>query len=271
MSRDYWRGKVVWITGASSGVGEGLATVLGREGARLILSARHAAELERVRAALGAAESLVLPMDVTDIAAIPAAVEQALAWQGHVDVLVCNAGTSQRSRIVDTRLDTYRRLMEINFFAPVAHILALLPAMRARKSGHIVVTSSVAGKYGVPNRAGYSAAKHAVQGFCDTLRAELAADGIKVSTLIIAAVKSKAHANALTATGEPTGKPSRWGDAGMEPIEAGRIIARGLARGQPEVEVVAQWRAKAPLLLKRFFPRAVDLMLAKLAQSKFWQ
>jgi NADP-dependent 3-hydroxy acid dehydrogenase YdfG len=210
-------------------------------------------------------------MAVTDLAAIPAAVERALAWQGPVDMLVCNAGASQRSGIVGTHLDTYRKLMEINFFAPVAHILALLPAMRARKSGHIVVASSVAGNYGVPNRAGYSAAKHAVQGFCDTLRTELAAGNIQVSTLIIAAVKSKAHTNALTATGEPTGKPSQWGDAGMQPIDAGCIIARGVARGQPEVEVVAQWRARAPLLLKRFFPRAVDLMLAKLAQSKFWQ
>jgi NADP-dependent 3-hydroxy acid dehydrogenase YdfG len=271
MPRDFWQGKVTWITGASSGVGEGLATVLAEHGARLILSARRRDELERVRRNLGAARALVLPMDVTDIAAIPAAVEQALSWQGQIDVLVCNAGTSQRSRVVDTSLETYRKLMEINFFAPVAHILAVLPAMRARRSGHIVVTSSVAGKYGVPNRAGYSAAKHAVQGFCDTLRAELAVDDIRVSTLIIAAVKSSAHRNALTASGEPTGQPSPWGDTGMEPVEAGRLIARGVARGQSEVEVVAQWRARAPLLMKRLWPRSVDLLLAKLAQNRTWQ
>jgi dehydrogenase/reductase SDR family member 7 len=271
MATDHWQGKVVWITGASSGIGEGLAMELAARGVRLILSARQVPELERVRRALGSAETLLLPMDVTDIAAVPATVEKALAWQGHLDVLICNAGTSQRSRIVDTSLETYRKLMEINFFGPVAHIRAVLPAMRARKSGHIVITSSVAGKYGVPNRAGYSAAKHAVQGFCDTLRAELAADTIKVSTLIIAAVKSKAHTNALTGSGEPTNRPSQWGNTGMEPIDAARIIARGLERGRPEIEVVAQWRARAPLLLKRFWPRSVDFMLARLAQSKFWQ
>ena len=206
-----FRDQVVWITGASSGVGEGLAIAFAEAGARVVLSARRTAELERVRDRLGSANALVLPMDVTDYAALPAKVDAVIQRFGRVDMLICNAGISHRCRFSDMAFDTYKKILEVDLFAPVAHIQAVLPLMRAQKSGHIVVTSSVAGKFGIPNRVAYCSAKHAVHGFCDSLRAEEAIHNIAFSTLVIAAVRSDVNENSLLGNGERYGKKSKWG------------------------------------------------------------
>lgn len=138
----------VWITGASSGIGESLALAFHQAGAKLILSARREDELKRVQAACGGeSNTRVLPMDVANA--------------GGVDILVLNAGITQRSRTRETDESVYRRLMEVNFFGPEAMARAVLPSMLAQKSGHMVVISSVAGKFGVPMRSGYSATKFA--------------------------------------------------------------------------------------------------------------
>src|SRR5512146_275560 len=177
-----FKDKRVWITGASSGIGEALAVEFHRAGARLILSARRENELQRVQAACGGGPNTrVLPMDVSKPAELPEKTRAAQAMFGGIDVLVLNAGISQRALARDTGEDVYRRLMEVNFFGPEALARGVLPAMLENKSGHFVVISSVAGKFGVPLRTGYSASKFALHGFFEALRAEEGRNGIGVT------------------------------------------------------------------------------------------
>src|SRR5438093_13095586 len=129
-----FRDKVVWVTGASSGIGEAVAIAFSKEGARLVLSSRNAAELERVRRSCAGDGHRVIPLDLTDPDSCPAAVERA----GHVDILVHSAGVSQRSLAADTHLATDRAIMDVNFFGRVALTKADLPTRQAQKAGHIV-------------------------------------------------------------------------------------------------------------------------------------
>ncbi|MFN3586221.1 MAG: SDR family NAD(P)-dependent oxidoreductase, partial [Moraxellaceae bacterium] len=179
-----YQDKVVWITGASSGIGEALAREFAAAGARLVLSARRETELERVRASCARPEAhIVLPLDMTESAVLPVHVNTVLERCGHIDVLVNNAGISQRSLVKDTTLDVDRRIMEVDFFGPVALMKAVLPHMLARRSGQLVAVSSVVGLVATPWRSAYAAAKHAIVGFCDALRAEVHDDGVQVAVL----------------------------------------------------------------------------------------
>ncbi len=150
-----FRDKVVWITGGSSGIGEALARQFASQGARLVLSARRKDELQRVKELCvnnGAATDniLVLPLDVTDHAAMPVAVESVISSFGRVDMLINNAGISQRSRCEDTDMSVYRTIMEVDVLGQIAMTKAVLPLMLQQGSGHLAVTSSVAGKIGAP-------------------------------------------------------------------------------------------------------------------------
>ncbi len=174
---------IVWITGASSGIGEATALALAKLGARLILSARRADELQRVATQTGLPPSdvLVLPMDMTDTTSLAAHVETVRQHFGRIDYVFQNAGITQRSTVADTDLAVYRRLMDVNFFGVVALTKAVLPLMLEQGSGHFVVTSSVAGKIGTKQRSGYCASKHALHGFFDAFRAENHHVGLRVT------------------------------------------------------------------------------------------
>jgi NADP-dependent 3-hydroxy acid dehydrogenase YdfG len=271
MSAKPYQDQVVWITGASSGVGEGLAEAFAEAGARVVLSARREAELLRVREKLGTADVLVLPMDVTDYGSLPDKVATVHQHFGHIDMLVCNAGIGQRSRVEDTSMETFRRLLEVDFFAVVEHVQAVFPIMREQRSGHIVVTSSVAGKFGIPAHSAYCAAKHALHGFCDTLRAEVAEYNIAVSTLIIAAIKSNVYEHALTGDGSELGNAGKAMEGGMDALSAGRTMVKRLARKDAEINVVAHWRASVALWQQRLRPSAVYRRMAKIAQTPAWR
>jgi short-subunit dehydrogenase len=251
------RDKVVWITGASSGIGEALAHAYARKGARVVLGARRRDELERVARDLpNDAKSLILPADVTDFDAIPeqlATIEKAF---GPVDVLVNNAGVSQRSLVADTTLETYRRLMEIDFFATVALTKAVLPGMRERRSGAIVVTSSVAGKVGSPLRSGYSAAKFALHGFYDCLRAEVSRDNISVTLAVLGFVQTNVSKNALTGDGTPNGVMETGIANGIKPAVVAESVVKATERGSREV-VLANGQPGFALRLSRFAPGLV--------------
>lgn len=159
--------QTVWITGASAGIGEALAVRFAQDSARLVLSARRESELERVAgrcrdAGLAANEVLVLPLDVTDWHSLPGAVQTVLDTFGGIDLLVNNAGVSQRSLCKDTDMAVYQKLMDVDVMGQIALTKAVLPHMLEKDAGHLAVTSSVAGKVGAPMRTGYCAAKHAV-------------------------------------------------------------------------------------------------------------
>lgn len=182
-------GKVIWITGASSGIGEALAYELAREGAKLILSSRRRLELERVKGncvASSQPDVRLLTLDLSRQETFPLLTEAAIQLFGHVDILINNGGIRQRSLAKDTSIDTDRNMMDINYFGAVGLTKSLLPYFVKRKSGHFVTVSSITGKFGTPYRSAYSASKHALHGFYDSLRAELYRDaGKDISVTLI--------------------------------------------------------------------------------------
>ena len=169
-----FKDQVVWITGASSGIGEATARAFATEGARLVLSSRRAAELERVRAGCARPnDHVIAPFDLTRSDSFPGVVNDIVQRCGPIDILINNGGLSQRALALDATPEVERTLMEVDYFAPVALTKAVLPAMRARRNGHVVVISSVMGYVGTPGRSTYAAAKHALHGYFDSLRAEV--------------------------------------------------------------------------------------------------
>ena len=245
--------KVVWITGASSGIGAALAQVLARRGARLVLSARREERLEAVRAACAhAGRHTVLPLDLTDTERLPAVARRVLDRFGRVDVLVNNAGITQRAQVVETDLAVDRRIMEVNFFGTVALTKAVLPSMLERGSGHLVVVSSLVGKFGTPKRSAYAASKHALHGFFDALRAEVHDAGLRVTLICPGYVRTEISLHALTADGTPHGEMDPNQQRGLDPKVCAEKIARAVEAEKDEVYIAG--KEKVAVYLKRFAP-----------------
>ncbi|KQS31258.1 SDR family oxidoreductase [Dyadobacter sp. Leaf189] len=252
---DNFKNKVVWITGASSGIGEALAMEFAREGAQLVLTSRRREELERVKKATGLPEEavLVLPMDVTELEkAVPAA-QQVIDRFQRIDIMVHNAGVSQRSYIRDTDLDVYKKIMEIDFFSTVALTKAVLPFMTDQKSGHFIVISSVAGKIGTIMRSGYNAAKHALHGFYDSLRAEAYQDNIKVTTVCPGYIRTNISLSALNESGGKFGKMDSNQANGIPADECARKILNAVRKDKKEI-YIGGLKEVAAIYVKRFFP-----------------
>ena len=264
-------GQVIWVTGASSGIGAALAEAFAADGAELILSGRNVAALRDLAKRLPK-ESLVLPFETTDIAGLPDIVAQAWAWRDRVDGLVNNAGISQRSLALDTGLDVYRRILEVDFFAPLALTQLVVPRMVARRAGHIVAVSSIAGLFGTPLRTAYCAAKHALLGYCDALRGEMEeAYGVRVTTVLPGSVRTQIAVNALQADGSARGFSDPNIDKGLEPAEVARRILAGMADGVPEI-VIAEGQEAVAVALRRQDPATLFALMAKegarLAQAR---
>lgn len=255
--------KIIWITGASSGIGEAIALELARAGATLILSARRADELTRVARATGlpAANILVLPMDMTDIDSLPAQVETVRQRFGRIDYVFQNAGITQRSLVADTDFSVYRRIMDVNFFGVVALTKAVLPLMLAQGSGHLVVTSSVAGKLGTKQRSGYCASKHALHGFFDALRAETYDQGLRVTLVCPGYIRTPISVHALGADGQVHGKMDANQEQGMAADEFARRLLRAV--GQQKEEVYIGGSETYGIYLKRFLPGLLSRILRK--------
>ena len=230
--------KTIWITGASSGVGEGMATVFHREGADIIISGRREAELERVKASCtGPGSITVLPFDVTDAQQQRTAVRSVFDGFERLDILVNNAGIGQRSLANETTLDVDRRIMEVDFFGPIALTKLVLPRMIEQQSGHFIVTSSVAGKHAVPFHTAYCAAKHALHGYYDTLRIEHLKDNIDVTLLVIAGIKSNVFEHALTGDGSEYGDSDWGGDSGMTAEACAERVVEAILNREFEVVI----------------------------------
>jgi len=249
-------GKVIWITGASSGIGEALAEAFAARGAAIILSGRRTDALQAVADRLPTA-SLVLPFETTDKDALPSIVEQAIAWQGHVDGLINNAGISQRALAVDSALEVYDRIIAVDLLAPIWLTQLLLPHMTARKSGMIIGISSVAGRAGVPLRTAYCAAKHGLIGYLDALRSETEAHyGLKVHTVLPGSIRTAVSANALAGDGSAFGRTDSAIANGMDPAECAARILAAIDAGEPEIlvaegieDMIAKLRMNDPLKL----------------------
>lgn len=252
----------VWITGASSGIGEALAVEWSREGARVILSSRNEMELERVRQrCVEPSRHVVKVLDLTDAGAITSTAADVLNEVGHIDVLVHSGGVSQRSRAIDTTIETDRAIMELNYFGTIALTKAILPSMVERGAGHIVPISSVIGYVGLPTRSAYAASKHALHGFFNALRAEMHDHGIRVTIACPGYVRTKVSENALLGDGSRYGRLDETHARAIEPERAARAIINGVARGNREVHVGGKEVFAIPF--QRFFPGLVARALRR--------
>ena len=252
-------GKTAWITGASSGIGRALALALAREGARLILSGRNEAALAEVAAACPG--SCVLAFDATDLDALPGIVARAEAIAGQIDLLVNNAGIGARGMAHDTQFDVYRRVMEIDYFAPLRLTQLVLPAMRERGAGQLAVVSSISGKFGNPGASAYCSAKFAIIGYFDALRSEVSHEGIGVTVITPGFVKTNIALHSLDAAGRPHGAPSSAVDRGISAEDAADQIVAGFKAGMREIPV-GRGPEMAALELVRSNPEQLFDMIA---------
>jgi len=258
-----YKDKVVWITGASSGIGEALVKAFAAEGAKIVLSARRGEELERVKkeAQLPDERALLLPLDLSALGDPDTHTKKILDRFGRIDVLVNNGGISQRSYAKDTPADIDRRIMEVNFFSAVLLTKSVLPHMLKQKSGHIVAMSSVAGKFGFYLRTAYSASKHALHGFYESLRLETESEGIKVLIACPGKIRTGISLHALTENGKPHNVMDQSQLEGMPAEDCARAIIAAMKANKEEIliggrEIKAVW-------LKRFFPKIFARVIRK--------
>lgn len=289
-----FRGKVVWITGASSGIGRSLALAFAQAGAKLILSARREAELIAVAAecdALVAAQQAspssqpppsCAKVLVLDLAADPAVLRAQAAgeaqrlWGAPVDVLVNNGGISSRSPAEETTLEVDSRVMAVNYLGPVALTKGVLPRMLQDQGesgesggGHLVVVSSVQGRLAIPFRTSYAAAKHALHGFFESLRAEVADRHVKVTMVLPGYVKTSLSLNAVTGKGSSYAKMDPTTAKGMDPDDLAAAILAAVATGQDEL-LACDAKTKAAVLARALLPNALSAYMAKRA-AKGWK
>jgi len=268
-------GKVVWVTGASSGIGRELARQLARLGARLILSARRAAVLEEVAAELrpslaAGGEVRVLPLDLEDLGALPGKAREALSLFGGVDVLVNNGGYSSRALARESSgIEGEEKMMRVNFLSYVALTKVVLPSMLERKGGHIINISSLAGKMGVPLRTLYCGAKHALMGWFDALRAEevgFFGSGIVVTNICPGSVKTDVAVNAVTADGSRRGYTDPNIEAGLDvAFVCDRILAA--AHSGLEEAWIAPGRELQGAYLSQYLPATFKRMVRGKAKA----
>ncbi|CUA84799.1 SDR family oxidoreductase [Pseudidiomarina woesei] len=257
----YFQGKTVWLTGASSGIGLAMAEQLAEAGAHLILTSRRAEALEQVRLSLAHPERhRVLALDLSQP---ETAAQQAQAQLGDqvIDILINNAGVSQRSLILDTDMAVYRQLMEIDYFGVIALTKLVLPRMVERRSGHIVTVSSVAGKVGTKLRSGYNGAKFGVIGFMDSLRAEMKQHELVVTSILPGFINTQVAHNSLTGDGSALGHEDPDNAGGISAEACARQSLQAIAKQKAEV-VVGSGVSKLAPFLQRFFPGLVRRMVA---------
>lgn len=249
-----FKDKVVWITGASSGIGEALAIAFDKEGAKLVLSARNEQKLNELRSSLqNAKHHLVLPMDLEHSSNFRELVVRVVDHYGRIDILVNNGGISQRSEVHETSLDVDRRIMEINYFGNIALTKAVLPVFRAQKSGQFLVISSISGKFGFFLRSAYSASKHALHGFYESLFLEEEKNNIYVTIACPGKINTPISLNAVRGDGEKHGVMDHNQATGMDASECATQLLDALRKKKIEV-LVGNKEIKA-VTLKRLYPK----------------
>ncbi len=249
------KNRVVWVTGASAGIGEALVYQLAAAGAVLVISARRVEALERVRAYAEKryqARVMVLPLDLEQPDTFAEKTAAIVERFGGIDILVHNGGITQRALAADTDLAVDRRLMEVNYFGAVALTKAVLPHMLAVRRGHIVATSSLMGKIGAPRRSAYAAAKHALHGFFDSLRLEHWRVPIYVTLVCPGYVRTEVSVNALDAAGQPHGQMDENQLRGVSATDCAKAMVKAIRWNQPEI-YYGKYEVAA-VYLKRFLP-----------------
>jgi len=255
-------GKVVWITGASSGIGEAITYALDNKNCKLIISSRDVATLNKVRDNCIHKNNIrVLPMDLSEFDKMDQVVNEAYTFFDKIDILINNAGVSQRSLIVYTEFDVYKKLMDINYLGTLALTKALLPHFIKNKKGHFVTVTSIMGKFGSPYRSGYCGAKHALHGFFDVLRMEHEKDGIDVTLICPGFVQTNVAKNALTADGSKQVKDDDATQNGLPVSIFSRKMIRAIEHKKFEA-YIGRGELKG-IYMKRFFPKLLHKLVLR--------
>jgi short-subunit dehydrogenase len=252
--KKHFQNKTIWITGASSGIGKALAVEFSKYHVKLILSGRQTAELERIAVICknNGSSVQILCFDLSDNTETEKAADKVIQEFGGADILINNGGVSQRSLLIDTPVSIDRRIMEIDYFSGVTLTKKLLPGMLQKDNGHIVAMSSVTGLFGFPMRSAYSAAKHAMQGFYETLWAELNTKGIHVTIVCPGRIQTNVSINAVTETGQNWGQMDKGQNAGISAEKCAKIIIRAIYRKKKSI-IIAR-KEFLLIWLKKFIP-----------------
>lgn len=255
----FWVQKRVWIIGASSGIGEGLLRILVEKSANLVISSRNETKLQELKAAFPSAKIEVLAIDVEEQRAISGKTD--LAWEVYrgLDYVFLNAGMSVRDLVADTAIEVERRIMDINFWGPVAISKAILKKRNQEEPLHLVLTSSLSGKYGVPKLAAYAASKHAMHGYFDSLRAETYGSGLFIHLVIPGFIRTNITVVGLRGDGSKSGKMQATLANGMDPEICARGILREIERGKEEFVVGGSERFT--VVLNRLFPGLLKTLI----------
>lgn len=257
--------KVIWITGASSGIGKTLAIELSKQPVKLILSSRNEEKLNEVKEACNHPENIaILTLDLEDYNNLNSKVDEAILLFGSIDILFNNGGISQRSLASETSIEVDKRIMDINYMGTVALTKTLLPHFIERNSGCFVVTSSIVGKVATPLRSSYSASKHALHGFFDSLRAEVYKNNIKVTLACPGFVQTNVSINALTGDGSPQNKMDNATDNGLTSEAYVKHLLKAVKNEKQEV-YIGGFKEKLGVYTKRFFPGLLSIMIRKMA------
>jgi short-subunit dehydrogenase len=258
----YFEGKTIWVTGASSGIGEALVYELATGGAKLIISARRSEDLERVRKNCKNPGNIdILSFDLSSQASVEGAIESCLSRYPRIDMLFNNGGISQRAHALDTPAEVERRLMEVNFFSNILLAKSVALHMKNQGGGHIVITSSLMGKWGFFLRSTYAASKHALHGYYDSMRMEVEPHNIRITLLTPGFIASDISMHALDANGKATGEMDQNQAGGMSTTECARRILSGVAAGRTEFGIGG--KELLGLKLRRFFPSLFERILRK--------
>ena len=257
--------KVIWITGASSGIGKSLAIELSRKNTKIILSSRNETKLNEVKKECNHQENIkILPIDLEDYTSLINKTKEAIKLFGKIDVLFNNGGISQRSLVEDTDISVDKKILDINYLGTVALTKAILPYFIQQKSGVFVVTTSIVGKIGTPLRSSYAASKHALHGFFDSLRAEIYKNNIKVILACPGFVQTNVSVNALTGDGTPQNKMDKATKNGLTPEAFSKKLIKAVEREKQEV-IIGGFKEKLAVYTKRFFPKLLAKIIRKMA------
>lgn len=257
-----YQNQVIWITGASSGIGKALAIEFSKLNSKVVISARNLSELEKTKQECANPQNiLVLPLDLESYENFFQKTEEVMKHFGQIDMLINNGGISQRSRASETAISVDERLMKINYLGTIALTKAVLPYLIKQKSGHLVVISSLVGKFGTPVRSSYSASKHALHGFFDSLRAEIFQDNIDVTIICPGFIKTNITLNALTAQGKAQNSMDEAQRNGMLPEDFAKKTIKALSC--KKLEAYIGGKEILGVYLMRFFPRFFARIIRK--------
>ena len=259
--------KIIWITGASSGIGEALAYESIANGAKIVLSARREEELKRVASnCKTAAENiLILPLDLENTSNIQEKVDLVKKKFGRIDVLINNSGMGHRTKAVNTSTEIDRRVMEVNFFGTINLTKAVAREMQEQKNGKIVVISSIMGKYGLPLYSTYSASKHALYGYFESLRQELYKDNVKVLIVRPGFINTDVSTKLLTETGKEYGIKSESQNKGTSPADCAKGILRAI-KGNRDHKFVGGYEIFS-VFVKQYFPGMFYKLMRKMTKE----